>query len=99
MPPQSHSIEGAEQVAIGALAYIAGEPVLLDRFLALTGIEAAAIRQAAAQPGFLAGVLQFIAAHEPTLMAFAEARSIPPEDVLKAMRALPLGADEYQRST
>jgi hypothetical protein len=71
----------------------------MGRFLALTGIEADGIRQAAAQPGFLAGVLHFIAAHEPTLMAFSEAESIPPGDVLKAMRALPLGSDDWDRST
>lgn len=93
------NIETAEDLAIRALGYIAGDPTLMSRFLALTGIEAADIRQAAAQPGFLAGVLQFIAAHEPTLVAFSEAESIPPQEILKAMRALPLGSDDYDRST
>ncbi|MCO5065993.1 MAG: DUF3572 domain-containing protein [Rhizobiaceae bacterium] len=99
MSATRESTEAAEQLAIEALAYIAGDPTLMSRFLALTGIEAASIRQAAAQPGFLAGVLHFIAAHEPTLLAFADARSIPPGDVLKAMRALPLGEDAHERST
>lgn len=89
----------AEEIAVKALGFIAGDPVLLNRFLALTGIEAAEIRQAAAQPGFMAGVLHFIAAHEPTLMEFAEAASIPPEEIVKAMRALPAGGDDYERST
>lgn len=99
MPAAPYSTKSAEELAISALGYIAGEPPLLNRFLALTGIEAAAIRQAAVQPGFLAGVLYFIAAHEPTLMAFAEAESVPPEDVIKAMRVLPMGGDDYERST
>lgn len=95
----SHSAESAEQIAINALGFIASDPVLLNRFLAITGIEASDIRHAAAQPGFLAGVLQFIAAHEPTLIAFSEAASVPPADIGKALRALPLGNDDYERST
>ena len=64
--------EEAEAVAVQILVWLTGQPELMSRFLALTGIEASAIRQAAAEPGFLAGVLGFIMAHEPTLMAFCE---------------------------
>jgi len=81
----------AEAVAIQALTFIAGDPALLSRFLALTGIEADQIRQAARQPGFLAGVLQFIVAHEPTLLAFSEASGIAPQDATAALEALPFG--------
>ncbi len=42
----------ADQIAIDALGYIASEPDLMQRFLDLTGIEAAGIREAAAQSGF-----------------------------------------------
>ncbi|RFC64847.1 MULTISPECIES: DUF3572 domain-containing protein [Mesorhizobium] len=93
------STETAEQIAINALGFIASDPVLLNRFLAITGIEASDIRHAAAQPGFLAGVLQFIAAHEPTLIAFSVNASVPPTEVVKALRSLPLGNDDYERST
>jgi hypothetical protein len=89
----------AEAMAIVALGYIAADPTLLPRFLAITGIEAQAIRNAAREPGFLAGVLQFIVAHEPTLMAFAENAAIEPAAVLQAMRALPQGDDRYEPST
>lgn len=99
MQSSPRNFETAEELAIRALGYIAGEPQLLSRFLALTGIEAGQIRDAATQPGFLAGVLHFIAAHEPTLMAFSESESIAPGEVVKAMRALPLGNDDYLRST
>ena len=90
---------GAEDTAIAALGFIAADPALLPRVLAITGIEAQAIRNAAREPGFLAGVLQFIVAHEPTLMAFAENAGIEPAAVLKAMRALPQGDDRYESST
>lgn len=91
--------EEAETIAVKALAFVAADPELLPRFLAITGIEANSIRRAAAEPGFLAGVLQFILAHEPTLLRFAEETGTPPAAVGKALRALPLGNDDHERST
>jgi hypothetical protein len=91
--------EGAETLAIAALGFVAADPALLARFLAITGIEAQSIRQAAREPGFLAGVLQFIAAHEPTLTAFAESAAVEPSSIVRAMRALPQGDDRYDAST
>jgi hypothetical protein len=99
MAVERHTGVGAEDIAIAALGFIAADPALLPRFLAITGIEAQAIRTAAREPGFLAGVLQFIVAHEPTLMAFAENAGMEPTAVLKAMRALPQGDDRYEAST
>ncbi|MEP9373146.1 DUF3572 domain-containing protein [Mesorhizobium sp. KR1-2] len=90
--------EGAETIAIQALGFIASDPDLLPRFLAITGIEASAIRHAAQEPGFLAGVLQFVLAHEPTLLGFCEASGIAPGEVAKALRQLPLGDDSHQTS-
>ena len=95
--PQSRM--GAEEMAIAALGFIAADPALLPRFLAITGIEASSIRKAAAEPGFLAGVLQFILAHEPTLLRFAEETGTPPAAVGKALRSLPLGNDDHEHST
>lgn len=91
--------QDAEAVAIEALGFVAADPELLPRFLALTGIEAKDVRRAAAEPGFLAGVMQFILAHEPTLLKFAEACGRPPETIARAARALPSGDDRYERST
>ena len=90
--------ENAEALAIRALGFVAADPELLPRFLAITGIEAGSIRQAAREPGFLAGVLHFIAAHEPSLMRFSEESGIPPQQVSAALRALPFGDDGHDRS-
>jgi hypothetical protein len=90
--------DDAEATAIRALGFVAADPQLLPRFLAITGIEAGSIRRAAREPGFLAGVLQFILAHEPTLMKFAEEAGMQPADVGKALKALPQGDDSYDRS-
>jgi len=90
--------EEAEAIAVSALGFVAADPELLPRFLAITGIEAASIRRAAAEPGFLAGVLQFVMAHEPALMRFCEETGTPPQAAGAALRALPAGDDNHERS-
>ncbi|MGA7973300.1 MAG: DUF3572 domain-containing protein, partial [Pseudolabrys sp.] len=59
--------EAAETVAIQALSFIAAEPERLGRFLGITGIGPAQIREAAREPGFLAGVLDYLAGDERLL--------------------------------
>lgn len=87
MPDRS----SAEAVAIAALAFVADDPKLLPRFLAVTGIDPASIRLAAGEAGFLAGVLDFILEHEPTLMEFADTSSLPPQSIADARRRLTAG--------
>ena len=99
MPNTSPSRQDAETLAVQALAFIAGDAELLPRFLAITGIEAASIRQAAREPGFLAGVLDFLLAHEPSLMRFAEASGADPALLASARRRLPAGDDRFEAST
>jgi len=78
----------ADETAIAVLVWLAGEPELMGRFLALTGIEASNLREAANEPGFLVGVLGFLMNHEPTLMDFCAATDTRPEAVSRAFRAL-----------
>ncbi|MBB5702774.1 hypothetical protein FHS76_002663 [Ochrobactrum daejeonense] len=85
----------AEAVAIEALAWLAQDKDLLPRFLALTGIEASSIRQAAREPGFLAGVLQFYLAHEPTLLRYCEDMGRDPATIEKALALLPGGLNQH----
>ena len=79
---------GPDAVAVTALGWIAGNEDMLNRFLALTGIEAGQIRNAAAEPGFLAGVLDFLLAHEPSLMAFCNETGTDPDLVQHAREEL-----------
>jgi hypothetical protein len=62
---------GAETIAIEALNFLAADQIRLDRFLALCGIELENLRAAAAEPGFLAAVLDHLASDERLLLAFA----------------------------
>ena len=82
------NVTDAEGVAIEALGFIAGDDELLTRFLSLTGIEVGDMRRAAAEPGFLLAVLDFLAGHEPDLVAFAEASRTAPETIVAARHAL-----------
>jgi hypothetical protein len=80
--------EAAEQLAIQALSYIAGEPERLGGFLAITGIGPGEIRAAAREAGFLAGVLDYVAADERLLMEFAAEAGIDPASLEIARAAL-----------
>lgn len=75
---RGESTAQAEEIAVQALVFLAGDAELLSRFLALTGIEANQIRDAAREPGFLAGVLGFFLAHEPSLLKLSEGTGIDP---------------------
>ncbi|MGB8817112.1 MAG: DUF3572 domain-containing protein [Rhizobiaceae bacterium] len=88
-----------EQIAIAALGWIAGDQQMLKRFLDLTGIEASDIRHAASEPAFLAGVLQFILAHEPTLTAFALEMDFHPSNVASALKSLPGGSGQFDQGS
>jgi hypothetical protein len=80
--------EAAEAVAIQALSYIANDPERLGRFLALTGIGPAEIRSAASEPGFLVGVLEYLASDEALLTGFAADNGHRPQTVDAARLAL-----------
>lgn len=81
-------MKSADEIAIDILAWLANEPELLSRFLALTGTEPAAMRTAIAEPGFMGGLIAFLMDHEPTLMAFCQATDTAPEDVVRAHAVL-----------
>ncbi|GAC1042527.1 DUF3572 domain-containing protein [Rhizobium sp. No.120] len=73
-----------QETAIAVLGWLANEPDMFGRFLALTGVEPAQVRNAINEPAFLAGMLDFLMNHEPTLLAFCEASGIPPAAVAAA---------------
>jgi hypothetical protein len=99
MAQARHSGSGAETIAITALGFIAGDAELLPRFLAITGIETTTIREAAREPGFLAGVLDFLLAHEPSLIRFATETRTDPALVAEARRMLAGGNGRLEIST
>lgn len=85
---EDSGLDAAERLAVEALTWLAGEPDALGRFLALSGIGPEQLREAAADPGFLGGVLDFFASDERLLVAFAEHAGVKPEHVAAANRTL-----------
>lgn len=78
----------SEVIALTALAWLSEEPDLLSRFLALSGLQMTQVADAARDPGFLGGVLDFIMGNEPDLLRFATANGIAPEAVVEAWQRL-----------
>jgi hypothetical protein len=72
------SREEAEALAVRALAFLAGEPEELGRFLALAGLGPQTLRSAAADPGFLAAVLEYFMGNEPLLLVFCARENVRP---------------------
>jgi len=87
--------EQAEGLAIQALTFIAGDPERLGRFLAITGIGPGEIRGAAREPGFLAGVLEYMASDDRLISAFAAENNLDPSDVDRSRTAL--AGDSWER--
>ncbi|MEM1317618.1 MAG: DUF3572 family protein [Pseudomonadota bacterium] len=82
------SPQAAEEVALAGLARLAADEELLLRFCELTGILSNEMREAATQPNFLPGVLDFYLAHEPDLLDWARDDGFPPEHVMAARYTL-----------
>jgi hypothetical protein len=86
--PVQNPREAAEIVAIQALNFIAGQPELLGLFLAETGIGPDTLRKSAANPRFLASVLDFVLRDDETVKAFAKASELHPTNIAAARQVL-----------
>ena len=74
----------AEALAAEGLGFLASDMERLEPFLSLTGLDPRNLRKAAAEPGFLAGVLDHIAGNERLLLVFAAESGRRPEDIARA---------------
>ena len=87
-PAPAPDSDAARGVAIRALAFLADDETRMERFLNLTGLDAAAIRAQAQDPSFLAGILSYIHADEPLLLTFCANASLQPSDIERSLRTL-----------
>ena len=83
-----HSPNDPVAVALAALAATLGSERRAQRFIDLTGIGTDELRERAADPALLAALLRFLEAHEPDLLAVAEAMGVKPEALVTARREL-----------
>jgi hypothetical protein len=68
--------EEAHVLALNALSFIVNSGETLDRFMALSGLDADTLRAAAAEPETHVAVLDFLLSDEPLLVDFCETASI-----------------------
>ena len=80
--------ERAEILALEALAWLAGRPDDIGRFLTISGLEAADLRRAAGDRDLLGSLLDFLLANEPVLLDFCQDASTLPKAVHMARYSL-----------
>ena len=81
-------LEKAEVLALQALDFLAQEPERLGRFLALSGIGPAQLRDSAGSPHTLAGVLDHLLQDESLLLVFCSLNGHLPQSVAPARQVL-----------
>ena len=87
-PSPTENVSPEHALAIEILVWLVGEPELLSRFSALTGVDIGELRALSESPGFEQAMIGFIAAHEPTLMAFCHECDVKPETISRAWQKL-----------
>jgi hypothetical protein len=75
-------------LALLALGWLLSDERRADRLLALTGLDADALRAGVSDPAVLDAVLGFLESHEPDLVACAEAIGASPADLVHARGGL-----------
>lgn len=81
--------DGAEILALEALAWLAGEEGLLARFLAGSGMEITDLRARAADPEVMAAVTDFLLSDDALISGFCEASGYSLRELHAARRLLP----------
>jgi hypothetical protein len=84
----ANDTNAADTLALNALVWVLQEPDRADRFLALTGLNGDDIRGRITDPALLDGVLAFLEAHEPDLVACAKALEVQPSILVSARSGL-----------
>lgn len=82
------SHEDAATIGLRALAWTLSDADRAERLLALTGLTAQALRARADDPALLSATLRFLEAHQPDLIACADALGLGPDRLVAAGRAL-----------
>lgn len=69
------------ELAFAALTYLAEDEGRLERFLAITGLTPAAIREMIGKPYFTTGILDYVVTSDELVLGLADAARIRPEEV------------------
>jgi hypothetical protein len=78
----------AEALALSALGWALSDGQRAERLLALTGLTPGDLRSRLDDRAVLAAILSFLEAHEPDLLACAEALEVKPSELVDARQRL-----------
>ncbi|SLN56920.1 hypothetical protein PSA7680_02965 [Pseudoruegeria aquimaris] len=87
--------DNAQTLALQALGWLASNDDLLPVFLGSSGASLADVKARAAEPEFLASVLDFLLMDDAWIIAFCTECGQPNEAVLQARAALPGGGQVH----
>ena len=83
----------ADDIAISALSFLAGDGERIAGFLEATGLDPTGLRAAAQRADFGAGVLAYLLSDEPLLLVFCAHAQLQPAAVQRAHDLLSPPAD------
>ncbi len=78
----------SQALALSALGWLLSDGERAGRLLALTGLTPETLRGGLGDPAMLAAVLDFLCAHEPDLVAAADALGVAPQELAGARERL-----------
>ena len=81
-------MDKAAAIALSALGWTLADDGRAQRLLALTGLSPDDLRSRVDDPAVLAATLGFLEAHEPDLLACAQALQVEPAELIEARRML-----------
>ncbi|WP_428029904.1 DUF3572 domain-containing protein [Ancylobacter sp.] len=81
-------VEAARQVALGALAFLAGDPERIGPFLAESGLSPADLRGAVGSAAFHVALLDYLINRQDLLVDYAGEAGIDPGHVVAAREIL-----------
>ena len=84
----THQDTNAEALGLHALGWTLADGERAARLLAVTGLSPADLRERIGDPALLAALLGFLEAHEPDLIACADALEVAPAELVEARRRL-----------
>ena len=80
--------ERAETIGLNGLAFLAGQPEWMDRFLRLSGLELSTLRARASDPDFLRAVLDFLLTEDVLITDFCKEQGLEARNIHAAHRML-----------
>lgn len=78
----------ADAIALQGLAFLAEDEARMARFLAITGMDPAGLRDRVGTPELNRAVLEHLAGDESLLLVFAATSGVDPERIAPAIAAL-----------